>query len=151
MNLYLHFNCNILQEKAEKVLVANKMVWPKVSFSWQPFYSKYSPYPDFFCYWDAESHGPLHPISGALSSNQEVRGPAIFVRAEPPKAQDVFVTSDHKRSSVNQDSTQWTIELGVQEFLDTFEYYRDNSFESVDNIRAYKRMTQKLKCMHFNH
>jgi len=126
------------------------MNWNQVSFSLQTFYSKYSPYPDLFCYWNADSDGRIHPISSALSSNQEVRGPAIFVRAEPPKAKDVFTTSDYQSSSVNQDATQWTVELGVQELLDTFKFYKDNSFSSVDQPRAYKRMMQKISFMQFN-
>ena len=153
-NLYFKIFCNISQEKAEKILVGNKMNWPEISFSFQTFYSKYSPYPDLFCYWNADSDGPIHPISGALSSNQEVRGSAIFVRAEPPKAQDVLAVSDNGNSSLSQvtsqDATQWTIELGVQELLDTFEFYKENSFRSVDNTRALKRMMPKMNFMYFN-
>ena len=78
--------------------------------------------------------------------NQQVRGPAIFVRAEPPKATDQFcLVGEETKTSVNQDSTPWTIELGVEEIKETLAFYRmGNSFQSVDNPRAYKRIMQKV-------
>ena len=58
-----------------------------VKRSMKTFYSKYSPYPDLFCYWNGnDKTSPINPMSKALDTKVIIRGSIIIVRAEPPKS-----------------------------------------------------------------
>jgi hypothetical protein len=63
------------------------MEWTNVLRSMKTFYSKYSPYPDLFCYWNGnDKTSPINPMSKALDTKVIIRGSIIIVRAEPPKS-----------------------------------------------------------------
>ena len=91
-----------------------------VSFS--TFYSKFSPYPGLFCYWNsADNTSPVHPILSALSNNQVIRGPVIFAR---------------NCDSPVQDTSPWSMDLEVQEIIDTFKLHQNEFFHFVNGSRT---------------
>jgi hypothetical protein len=117
------------------------MGWTNVTASIKSFYSKYSPYPDLFCYWNgSDNRSTIHPITRALADNQTIRGPAIFVRAEPPKFGPTVFCSERM-----QDPSPWTIEIGVKEMMNTLEFYEHgSSFEKIDIPRFQKRLDMHI-------
>ena len=110
------------------------------SFSMKTFYSKYSPYPDLFCYWNSSNKtSPINPIYKALDRAVIIRGPVIIVRVEPAKSYAEFASQGVSIMREQEDTSPWTKELGIQEMIDTLKFYQNTSFCTVNHSRTNKR------------
>ena len=132
-----------MQEDSGIEHVATLTGWTNVAVSQEPFYSKYSPYPDLFCYWNADDNtSPIHPICSALAISVIVRGPVIFFRSSLPtfRPRRAMVVAHYQ--------PPWTMEIGVQEMVKTLAFYQTTSYLVVNELRPHKVKKMLSKMLH---
>eukprot|EP00611_Tribonema_gayanum_P022708 TRINITY_DN4616_c0_g1_i1.p1 TRINITY_DN4616_c0_g1~~TRINITY_DN4616_c0_g1_i1.p1 ORF type:complete len:247 (-),score=77.92 TRINITY_DN4616_c0_g1_i1:719-1459(-) len=137
------FDCPMGREAQEMACIKRKLAWSQVTSCGQSCYSQYASYPDLFFYYDrTRARGPANPVARLQRRDpRSVRGPAVVVRAEPPRVLSGYDSIDGPSTShESQDTSLWTPRLGHKELRDTLAFFATTTFDDVDKVRAMKRM-----------
>ncbi|KAG5177366.1 hypothetical protein JKP88DRAFT_274006 [Tribonema minus] len=122
------FDCPMGREAQEMACIKRKLGWSQVTSCGQ------------FCY--SQARGPANPVARLQRRDpRSVRGPAVVVRAEPPRVLSSYDSVDGPSTShESQDTSLWTPRLGHKELRDTLAFFATTAFDAVDKVRAMKRM-----------
>ena len=136
-----------MQEDSGIEHVATLTGWTNVAVSEEPFNSKYSPYPHLFFYWNADDNtSPIHLICTGLAISVFIGGPARgwlhFLQ--------IFTVARLRRAMVvaHYQPSPWTMEIGVQEIVETLAFYQTTSYRMINELRAHKVKKMLSKMLH---
>jgi hypothetical protein len=133
-------------ESHEMIGLKKKLKWGEgITSCLQSCYSKYSPYPDLFFYWNSmdttsppnfASYWQTRPVGS-------IRGQVVVVRAE-----GMTMSFSGVSSLRSKDPTPWTPQIAFDEISDTIEFFKTHTYLEVDHPRFMKRKQMQDGIVH---